>query len=213
MTPSQNKPAAKTLFAPLPVASNGSEQMDDVFRAVGAALTQWEFVETAFAELFGTLLGAPGGSAARAYGVVTTSGARRDMIMQAAHGEFPHDEALLAQIKDILSIAEVGSQRRNEIAHGAVMRLDDRGEDRGCYLIPPTYVSKKFRFIVDATFTEVNWNGVAMLKSMVNYAYTAEQIDRYAAGFNAFANMVRAVSGVAQTTREIAEREGRSADK
>ncbi|KAF0128503.1 MAG: hypothetical protein FD152_2312, partial [Xanthobacteraceae bacterium] len=146
MTLSENKTAAKTLFAPLPVAPRGTEVMDDVFRAVGAALTQWEFVETAFAELFGTLLGAPGGSAARAYGVVTTSGARRDMISQAAQGEFPHDEVLLAQIKDVLSIAEVGSQRRNEIAHGAVMRLTDRGEDRGCYLIPPTYVSKKFRF-------------------------------------------------------------------
>ena len=135
------------------------------------------------------------------------------MISQAAHGEFPHDEALLAQIKDVLSIAEAGSQRRNEIAHGAAMRLTDRGEDRGCYLIPPTYVSKKFRFVVDATFTEANWDGVAMLKSMVNYAYTAEQIDRYAAAFNTFGNMVRALSGVAQTSREIAEHEARSADK
>lgn len=170
----------------LPIKDVGDISADGIFRAVGIALGSWENVEDALARLYRQLLGSETEGAQRAYGTVVSFSGRRDMLMVALD-EFPLcDHAPFSGFET--TINEVGkfSARRNEIAHGTVFHSVMNGVDRGHYLCSPMYNSRK-RPSYKSTEGKENWEDLLTFGS---YAYTSDQILRYAEHFQRLSGIV-----------------------
>jgi hypothetical protein len=140
-----------------PKPERGSANSDDVYRAVGMALTSWEYVENAVADIFVSVVGDPFESAnkspaTRAYGAVTNFNSRADMVEAAAYAflnpertKAKADAQLLAhrtelreQFKTLLGKFRSFAGRRNDIAHGIV-----DSNRLGSFLYPASYNAKK----------------------------------------------------------------------
>jgi hypothetical protein len=142
-------PARKSWDAPFALKGDSSE--DDLFKAVGRALTDWEFVEEALARVYAALMRCDLNSptpAVRAYGAIIGSKARIDMILAAgeAYLSLPYTGTLVfpSQAKDgfapLLMESARWSDRRNDVAHG---RAWQGGEH---FLLPSLYATKKWKF-------------------------------------------------------------------
>lgn len=145
----------------------GDADGTNVFATVGKALTEWETVETACARIFAFLVGAPPNwdemsPAVRAFGVVISFPTRCEMITTAGKAFFHlHQEVSNYEkyISDALSEAREYSNRRNEIAHGAVKEiLDHERRSLGYYLCPSFYNPKKFPVSMVPTYTYMSKN-------------------------------------------------------
>ncbi len=144
---------------PSPLGDNDENQ---IFNAVGQALTEWEHVENACAKLFAVLVSANQrqtyhAPAVRAYGCIFSTGTKAEMLRTAAKAYFSrrkgkaHFEAELMRVtQEYLEFAN----RRNEIAHGIVSRvfLTEKTSLRGhrpgaigLYLLPSFYNPRKFK--------------------------------------------------------------------
>ena len=110
---------------PRPWPESGDDNEDVTFAAVGRALTEWARFETALSRLFAGFIAIDRDSKAarRAFGAVRTFEGRMDMIRAAAISYFSHfpDEPLKATWDDLAKRAKLFGERRNEIAHGAVI--------------------------------------------------------------------------------------------
>jgi hypothetical protein len=127
-----------------------------IYTAVGAALSKWESVEAAAAEIFTVLVGAESAMtslvvppAVRAFGIVTSFPTRCEMITTAAKAFFSIHKEVASYERDIgdaLSEAREYSNRRNEIAHGVVREVtnSETKEFEGYYLFPSFYNPKRF---------------------------------------------------------------------
>ena len=131
----------------------GDAISDPLFNAVGRALSNWQNIENQLANLFTLFVGADisaeaPGSAVGAYGAIVGFKNRLSMVDAASDAYFrarPTGEGR-KQWKDLRNLLSAFSQRRNDIAHGAVEReLDARPEVavRGFFLFPGLYGSKK----------------------------------------------------------------------
>jgi hypothetical protein len=103
---------------------NGDATNDITFRAVGQALSQWEWFEGNLSLAFSYLIGSGYGNVAaiRAYGSVETFRGRANMIETAAEVYFRYsrNEHLSSAISDLLKLSRQLAGRRNDIAHGIV---------------------------------------------------------------------------------------------
>jgi hypothetical protein len=125
---------------------------NDIFRAIGDALSSWESVEHYTAMIF-TLLVAENppklplphsGPAVRAYGSVVSFQARAAMVEAAARAFFylhPHQKHE-DRLKKLMKAANGWSARRNDIAHGNVAGCP--WDLNQCLLWPSDYNSKKY---------------------------------------------------------------------
>jgi hypothetical protein len=112
----------------------GDKTPEQIFLAVGRALTKWEGVEVSLGSIFTALIGSvdvPGSyiPAVRAFGAVINSSTRSEMILQAAEaffyefeGEGFYDEVqpYRAELKKIMLAYTGWISRRNDLAHGYV---------------------------------------------------------------------------------------------
>jgi hypothetical protein len=102
-----------------------------LYKAVGSALSSWQYVEDAIASIFKALVsdGLPEHTyepsrspAERAYGSVISFEARATMVAEAAEAFFyknPHPD-YEKQLREILKACRGWSARRNDIAHGKI---------------------------------------------------------------------------------------------
>ena len=129
-----------------PRATVGDPTEDITFAAVGRALTGWELFEVWLSRIFAELTGYDRGTspAMRAYGAIMAFGSRADMVKAAAEAYFTHHPSpgIHNRLRDLLKLALKYSPRRNEIAHGIVYDLSQRGI-ASYYLMPPEYASNK----------------------------------------------------------------------
>jgi hypothetical protein len=177
---------------PAPKEPKGDDDPNDVYRAVGVALIQWEQLEEALASLLGVIIDSDTRSTKLAYGTVAAGAARLNMIVAAAGADRRIDEATFEELWRLID-AEIGrlSVRRNEIAHGQVTHMcnggspdDGPAEPEGHYLVPPFYDTRKqHSFRNDAASSKAFGH--------VRYAYTSEQIAHYALQFHLSAERVR----------------------
>lgn len=159
-------------FHPLPPEPNGDKSKTPIFTAVGQALNSWEHVEGQIASLYGALLGTsiPIG-AIRAYGAIATFNARQSMVNAASAALFHHrkNDALRDAVKYILeNVCKDASARRNEIAHGIVIKRAGRGGSSGGYFLTAGLYSSLKR---DISFE-------------AKYEYSSRQIKIYAQLFD-----------------------------
>jgi len=107
----------------------GVKNEDVLFFSVRRALTKWEVLEAEMGGMYAALTTGPDeryiAPAIRAFGTITNTNSRAEMIGQAAEAFFhlttdgAHGEvALEAEIKDLLKSYRGWAGRRNDIAHG-----------------------------------------------------------------------------------------------
>lgn len=174
-------------------ASKGSDTSNELYMAVGRALSAWEGVENALADAFTLLIGAreivpPVVPAVRAYGAVAGFSGRADMLQAAAEGFFewiprgaPHEDHKLTEYRkklsdefgDLLDEARGFALRRNEIAHGIVT-----GGSPPHYLYPPLYSARKYRVR----------NPDLTMHERASFCYSAIEVHYYEAQFHALEN-------------------------
>jgi hypothetical protein len=159
-------------WAMQPRPKTGTKTQDELYTAVGAALSTWELVEEGLAEIFATFIGVPEAGPAsghqpaiRAYGSVISFRSRQEMVGAAAQGFFHRaakDDPTVKRFGSLMFEAGGFSGRRNEIAHGRVQLVPKKG----FYLFPGLYNSSK---------NPIGQQAV--------YAYTASQLFSYREGF------------------------------
>ena len=121
-----------------PHATQGDTTENEIFEAVGRAITDWEFVEEELARIFAALVGTVGhprpGPAVRAYGSIIGFKARADMIQAAGNTFFQsrHAPQLQAKFNELMAETLNWSNRRNDIVHGRVWHV----APVGCMLVP-----------------------------------------------------------------------------
>lgn len=161
------EPKPSVPWAVRPKAPRGDDEPKELFAAIGAALTEWEQVESSLAEIFAVLVSAARKStfwspAIQAYGTVISVRGRCDMVRVGADAYFNTRKKKRDSFRETLSklIIEVleFSNRRNEIAHGqvaSILALYDASPPRslGYYLFPSLYNPKKFKFGGKASYT------------------------------------------------------------
>jgi hypothetical protein len=140
-----------------------------LFESIGRALTEWETVEGACAELFALFVLAPKrkplhAPAVRAYGAVVSYQGRCAMIRAASDAYFQtrkdKKSAFQAKLKELIDRCLDYSNRRNEIAHGRVcvlygypVRKDTgKGKEIGYYLFPSFFNPKKYGLDMEVTY-------------------------------------------------------------
>lgn len=181
-TPKSPKP-----WDPRPKAARGSPTSDEVYRAVGMALTSWEYLENALANIYTAFLGVldvpiENAPAVRAYGSIVGFQNRAAMIEAASEAFFhahwnpaiqtkfgKRKNELSAAFAVLLSEATGYSGRRNEIAHGIVSP-----DEAGNFLYPSDYNTRKNAMA----------NALSdIARERATYRYTAHDIHYYRQGF------------------------------
>jgi hypothetical protein len=130
-----------------PWADTGAKSENDLFIAVGKALSHWELVEHAIASLFTIVtIGsyyAPSAPTLRAYASVANSSNRIQMVRAAVESwlhewkDCPIGENAVSILKECSGWAG----RRNDIAHGLVDRFTDEFS-KGWFLVPGIYSNR-----------------------------------------------------------------------
>lgn len=168
---------------------------ENLYRAVGEALSRWEEVENELAQLFSVFVGSNNFEnyeaaipAIRAYGSVVSFNGRADMMDAAAKGYFfvrrtvsfdPEPPIPETRYAEVMKACRGFSSRRNDIAHGmAIMALNEAGRVTGVYLQPGLFASKK-----------------NPLGKRPAYSYTAAQIDDFIKHFQDLAFQVQIYRG------------------
>jgi hypothetical protein len=155
-----------------PQPDRGDVDENALFAEIGKALTEWEQVDAACAELFAVFVSVARSSihhdpAIRAYGTVVSYRGRCEMLRAAADAYFHHRKkkraAFEKRLHSLINECQAFSDRRNEIVHGHVsVAFDMRGggsRNIGHYLLPSQYNPRKFK-----------------IKSFASYAYTTKEV-------------------------------------
>jgi hypothetical protein len=151
---SKKQEKALPLWDRRPWPSVGDTSAQELFAAIGAALTEWEYHETELAKLFSILVsGKRSPIARRAFSAVRTFEGRAEMLQAASEAYFTErpDTSAQDQFKELIRRAKCLAARRNEIAHGIVAGFwtgpDRRSFARvkGTYGLYPSFASYKNR--------------------------------------------------------------------
>jgi hypothetical protein len=132
-----------------PEKEQGEASPQPIYEAVGEVLSHWETAEEALAALFMVLTESATAketftAVKRAYGSIETSAGRRRATEAAAEiylGPMWEKKSSRARelFDQVMEAAACASRRRDDIAHGRVMRLVKNEENIGMFLVPPDY--------------------------------------------------------------------------
>ncbi len=155
----------------------GDDSPDNLWRAVGMALTSYEHLEEELAQLFQFFIESNSKAAVKAYGV---SSGRHNLLMEASQAFFDRRNGYIIDInefKNILKHYSHAASFRNEVAHGIVrsFRLDDADTVGKWFLVAPSYNSRKTRSSTDYTHSTYKLDEVAS-----TYRYNAESVEKCA---------------------------------
>tara|TARA_R110000850_G_scaffold25297_1_gene73139 strand:- start:953 stop:1474 length:522 start_codon:yes stop_codon:yes gene_type:complete len=145
-----------------PRSPAGNPNIDEIYVAVGRALTCWENLEAGLGELFDAAVGGDGRAGFAAFAAVSSSSARTELLSAALPRALSEHGVLLGRASALVEQVGKFGARRNEIAHGRVFDL----MEHGFYLCPTNINPRK-------------WTGAGAAK----YQYRAEDISAYASEF------------------------------
>ena len=128
----------------------GATSGDNIFLAVGRALTFWERAEESLAYLYIALLGHDGNQAPfgqrdaifRSFGMVDANSTRRKMIEEIApiyFARFWAEKKVSEPFTNLMKALMFASVIRNEIAHGKAMEIINHERDGNGNLIPHSF--------------------------------------------------------------------------
>jgi hypothetical protein len=164
--------------------ARGDATPDEIFHAVGLALTQSESAECALAMLFQVLSGAePAGAfhaLRRAFGSIEHSAGRRKALEATAEiyfGAYWANPLIKKPFNAFIKAFERGSSRRDEIAHGMAYSVVINNEQMGAFLFPAEYNTQRtFPFAGSVADDPLAF-------SRAKYRYTAAIIRNFANAF------------------------------
>jgi hypothetical protein len=119
----------------------GDIDVDDIYVAVGRALSEWSMVEIALGRLYGVLDGATPQAAWSLYAAERDPRARLALLAQAAQGHFATgqgDDATTC--RRLLDAAGLAAQRRDDVVHGIAVLFRPGALD-GSYLVPTGFTA------------------------------------------------------------------------
>jgi hypothetical protein len=132
----------------IPPATRGDRTATPIFTAVGQIMSAWEFIEFDLSEMFEIFTGGRASSkgmspALRAYGTIINFRSRKEMLSAAAKVFFKANPRtrLERPFKSALKKCNGWADRRNEVAHGIVLKLSGA---KGYLLYPSPYNSRKY---------------------------------------------------------------------
>jgi hypothetical protein len=172
------------------LSESSTDTQDQIFHAVGAALSTWESADSALATLYTVLCDVDGqsfGAISRTFGSIVSSSGRRKVIKAAAEMYFGADWQV-SQIKkglnDLLSAFSKASERRDEFAHGQAYGFTLNNVAHGCFLLASSYIASHNRAFPAA-------NAADPFSSLTStYRYTASEILSFAQKFGELRNAV-----------------------
>jgi hypothetical protein len=173
-----------------PEHRSGGDATEEVLHlAVGRALSKWEDLEAGLAYLFSILAGGKDDRhylpAANIIGATRSVNTRCEMIRDAATGfaqycefmgMYEEAEPYLTELKKLMKAYAGWSERRNDIAHGSVTSTTNQSGTT--YLLCPSHGNTR------------KWSP----RTFPLYQYKAEEIDKFAAGFDELNASIRAYS-------------------
>lgn len=194
--PKQHKmPSLDKYWDKPPQQDIGSSNPDAIHLSVGRALSCWESLESSLAMLFGVFIESESQAGQSAYGAITSTQPRAEALANAAAffadrnaGEFPADEFSL-----MLKHYRAGAARRNEIAHGMAMTYRMEDVDKGVFLVPAMYNTRKNTAKTTAFWMSIqnNVNADPYAVFGQSYRYTSKDIDSFSSKFDELAEAVR----------------------
>jgi len=139
-------------------SSQRTERIEEIFMSVGYLLTCWEAMLSDAAELF-DIIATPAGcrsnrTAFAAFSTISSPSGQADVLKVAAHRS-GIDEDSKERVLKIANWLDKLSTRRNEVAHGRAISLEEHG-----FMLGPNNISSK------------KWTAVGSAK----YQLTAESI-------------------------------------
>jgi hypothetical protein len=159
-----------------PWPKTGSETAEEVYTAIGRALTSWEWAEQGLANIFAVLTGVldvlPISPAVQAYGAVTSFTFHITMVEKAADFLFASDsnDELNHELRALIKECCGWSSRRNDVAHGRVTEVDRKLTPFGFFVFPSFYNTRKQK-LTPSGFDPA-------------YCYSAAQVHTFADAFD-----------------------------
>lgn len=117
----------KKPWDPLPYATSGDADPEKTYAGVGAALSQWEALEFSFSRIYSIFAGEPDGDCMREYGTGKIFRDRIAILERKAEQFFikAPNQADEGELNRLVDHAVKYSSRRNDIAHGIVMNVQN----------------------------------------------------------------------------------------
>lgn len=152
----------------LPTETKGESSPIPIWTSVGYALSEWEFLQDALANLFVSLSGAEfRWPIMRAFGLNMVVHSKIEMINCAAEATLSGRPDILQKVLALTSLVKGYNERRNDIAHGVTANETEAGY----YLVPTVTTTKKYKDSGGDDFPPPA------------YCWTSAQIYRYAHAF------------------------------
>lgn len=153
--------------------SKGSENRDDIYKAVGSLCSTWEIVEITMGSIFSVLVESESIAAQRAYGIIANTNGKKAAIEQAAeifldrHPSFPN-----ADFKMLMNHYQKAAEYRAKVAHGMVVTFTDTNN-----FLVPSFFASKFREAKTKDFADKIKNSTDEFSIHGNkFRYTHEDI-------------------------------------
>jgi hypothetical protein len=133
-----------------PHAARGDRIPTPLYIAIGQAMSAWEFIEFDLSEMFAIFTGSGRTNkrgqdpAVRAYGTVVSYRGRSELLNAAAKAFFKRNgrTRLERPFKNILKKCNGWADRRNDVAHGVVLKVPTL--TKGYCLYPSPYNARKY---------------------------------------------------------------------
>lgn len=155
----------------------GDGRDSTIYRAVGAALSQWEQLESTISDIFAALVESKSQAASRAYGNIASSVGRIQALDCAAEIFFEtHQNIDRSAYISMVKVVGSAAPRRNDFAHGTVKIYAAKNViGGGHYLVAPDYNTRRTdAFISFPVGDKEGEDPFSWAPS--NYAFTAAQI-------------------------------------
>lgn len=140
---------------------------EEIYTAVGNALSNWALIENTLLLIFCRLLRATDGESwytpYKLFGHMNGASIRLEYMRVAGAAMFLNDPLRLAYLNKVLGLVRSFLPRRNDLAHGVTI---DYGDGKG-FLETPHFASKELDFLVNKE----------------GYRYNAETINEYGLSF------------------------------
>jgi hypothetical protein len=171
--PKNEKKVGNSRWARPQLPKTGNKTREEIWTAVGAALTAWGEYESELGRLFSIFMAGdfPSPQAQRAFGAIRTFEGRSQMLWEAYEAFLAYHGRHIKEPKEFDELwneATKAVKLRNDVAHGIVLPLSTQGAPvtNGYCLMPPYHDAKR----------DIN--------DVPKFAYTAEMIGEFTTGFH-----------------------------
>ena len=108
-----------------PVLKHGTQDIRELYLAIGYAVSKWEHLETRLFLLYSNLASRDFFADTQAYSAILSFRARATTIERLAEYRLKNHSETLKQLNTMLERIKRLSQRRNEVVHGQIAHLNN----------------------------------------------------------------------------------------